>query len=129
MRFDPDEDGIADLEESREIRAYLRQVAIKVKNTAVGIAPVRTGHYKRALSVVIRRSRGRGIVYVAARDFKAHWIEWGAKGSPYRGGQNFRARHVLQRAVRLNRLRFTKSKKIPSRYINPRSHWWRWHTP
>lgn len=111
MRFEPDEEAVKTLGNDRHVIGYIREVASMVRATAYGLGPKRTGHYTRSIKVVIRRKRPGVEVYVVADDFKAHWIEWGAGPSPYRGWRPFRARHVLARSVRLHRLAFKEAKK------------------
>jgi hypothetical protein len=95
---------------SREITQYLVTVARKIVGTAATIAPKRTGHYVQGLAVVRRRGRGDDSVYVAAKDFKSHWIEWGAGPSPeVHRFRPFKARHVLERATRAHVKKFKPS--------------------
>jgi hypothetical protein len=99
------------LEGNRQITNYLVRVAREIVGTASTIAPKRTGHYMRALAVVRRRARGDTSVYVAAKDFKAHWIEWGAGPSPVRRGRPFLARHTLEIATRAHVTKFRRAPK------------------
>lgn len=100
-----------ELRGSREITDYLLKLAREIVGTATIIAPKRTGHYVRGLSVVRRRARGDTSVYVAAKDFKSHWIEWGAGPSPVRNHRPFRARHVLEIATRMHVKKFRRAPK------------------
>lgn len=93
------------------IRKHLNHVAREVHRTASVLAPKRTGHYLAGLEVVRRQSRGsEDSVFVAAQDFKSHWIEWGAGPSPeVHRFRPFRARHVLERATRAHVKKFKPS--------------------
>jgi hypothetical protein len=98
MRVDIDHSGIEQMSRDRGIATYLVGRGRTVQLIAKAIAPKRTLHYMSSIKVILQR-RPSTVVFVAASDFKAHWIEWGAGPSPYRGWRPFHARRVLWRAT------------------------------
>lgn len=97
--------SIAALDTLPGAHAYTKAVTEQLADTATQLAPARTTHYRSSIS-------GRGMGYrhaigrLQATDFKAHWIEFGAGPSPWRGGRPFIARMPMRRAVLVNGLRY-----------------------
>lgn len=104
-RFSLDRKGIRALARTPEMHAFMGATAQIVADAAAGLPPRRTGRYDaeiegKAMGFASAKSR------VYARDFKSHWIEYGAGPSPVRGGRPFRARHPLRNAVLITGLRY-----------------------
>lgn len=108
MRSNVNRKGIALLQYEGQMHAAMTAYAEIAADTARSIAPKATGHF--AASIEARHmgfKYARGRLY--AHDFKAFWIEHGAGPSPVRGYRPFRARHVLEEAVRLTGMRFEQA--------------------
>jgi hypothetical protein len=105
VKFRLDHKGIARLKHQRGVHAYVGAAAHVVADAVPNFSTRRTGRYEAAVDdrmMGFRDARAR----VYARDFKAHWMEYGAGPSPVRGGRPFRARHPLRNAVRSTGMRF-----------------------
>lgn len=87
FRFVPNPRFQQEIERQVEYVAGLEERAQIVVDQAKATAPVRKGFYKKG----IKKKRVGKNVYVAATDFKSHWIEWGSI--------NNRAHATIRRAV------------------------------
>lgn len=89
-------------DELRRNKQFLLGISEDVQNArdaAKGFAPVRSGDYRDSIEVEIQ---GKDVVLVA-KDFKAHWIEWGSiHNSPSA---------PLRRGVQAAGLRFKEASK------------------
>lgn len=61
------------LQETLSVRAVERMEAERAAEIARATAPRQTGRYRDSIAV----EEEAGKVALVARDFKAHWIEWG----------------------------------------------------
>lgn len=109
MKAQVDEEAVQRLLNQPTMERHFIKIGEQIRLFAVAMAPKRTLHYVRSIGVELRRKPLR--VYVTAKDFKAHWIEWGAGPSPYRGWRPFIARHTLERATNAVGLRVRAAKR------------------
>jgi hypothetical protein len=76
------------LRTSPELRSFLEDLGKKGVSYARGIAPVGSkndkhpGAYRDSINAEIHQSPTRQSLRIGARDFKAHWIEYGSKRMP-----------------------------------------------
>lgn len=88
--FRPNPAFESQVKKTREYKDALEEVTEGARGVAIVIAPRRTGAYSRSFVIV----REHGELRFGNKDFKAHWIEWGASG-------RMEPHHVLTRAVEI----------------------------
>lgn len=93
----PNPGFVRQLESSPWIAQQMLEKANLAKEVAQGIAEseaIEGGYYARDIHADrVGKERGKVAAFLDARNFKAHWIEWGSVHN--------QARHVLQRAVEI----------------------------
>lgn len=103
IRIDIDKRAVANLKNLPDVKEGQHTVALVIARLARLSAPRRQGHYVNGIEALAAS--------VVARDFKSHWIEFGAGPSPVRGGKPFPAHHTMQRAAEASPGKFTVSKR------------------
>lgn len=93
-KFIPNPQCIPMIKRSKDLQDSLGSAANKIADTAKSIAPVRTGAYRDSIEGIDGLEKSEVLGRVIAKDFKAHWIEFGTTDTPTFA--------VLRKAAELN---------------------------
>src|SRR5262245_45849910 len=104
MRFKVDHKGIAALKREPQMHVYVNATAMVVADAVQAFAPTRKGFYRAGVEEAPTTAINAS-ARVYARDFKAWWIEFGAKPNKVRP-RPFRGKHPMRHAVLAVGLRY-----------------------